>query len=430
MPSSLSITVRSIPSASLLLVSILILLHAGARAQEWTRFRGPGGAGIGEARGLPASWSEEDYIWRTRLPGVGHSQPVIWGDRIFLTSAPEDGSSRSIVCLRAGDGNILWQRSYASKDYRTNERNSHAASTPAVDAASVYFVAGHPEELTMRALDHGGKDLWSFSLGPYASQHGFGASPMLFEDLVVFGCEQGLGGESFLIAIERQSGKVRWRTQRRTVGAAYCTPCVLEIEGKPPQLLFTSQAHGISGVDARTGVPLWEARVFDKRCVSSPVLADGLVFGSCGSGGGGNYVAAVRVGGEGDVTATHLAYTVKQSAPYVPSVLAKDGLAYLWSDRGGIVTCIRAKTGEVIWRERVGGNYYGSPVWADGKIYCIAESGEVVAIAGGDEFRLLGRSSLGEPSRSTPAVAGGRLYLRSIRHLAALGPREEEPSRR
>jgi outer membrane protein assembly factor BamB len=165
---------------------------------------------------------------------------------------------------------------------------------------------------------------------------------------------------------------------------------------------------------------LWEAKVFDKRAVSSPVVAGDLVFGSCGSGGGGNFVAAVRMGGKGDVTSTHLAYTVKVSAPYVPTPLVQ-GDRIFWISDDGVASCVEASTGRIVWKERVGGTYFGSPVLIDGKIYCVSSKGEVTVFAAADEFKVLGRSPLGEGSHSTPCVEGDRLYLKSFTHLVCLG---------
>jgi outer membrane protein assembly factor BamB len=418
--------------ASAALWGLLSLSLAGTvplTAEEWTRFRGPNGSGVSEAKDIPVEWSEEDYLWKVELPGPGHSQPVIWGEKVFVTSAAADGSARVVSSFGVKDGRRLWEKRYPAEPYPTHQYNNLAASTPVVDGERLYVVFAHPGEVFLAALEHSGaepgKEAWKVTAGKFAARHGFGASPILFEDTVVVTLDSESGPEediaSQVVAFEKATGKERWRTPRRRVSAAYGTPCVLEhVKGKP-ELLLTSEAHGISSLDARSGAPLWEAVVFDKRSCSSPVVGAGLVFGTCGSGGGGNFVVAVRPGGKGDVTATHKVYEVRQSAPYVPSLIAKGDRLYLWHDKGGVVSSLDAASGKVHWRGRADGNYFGSPVWVDGKIYCIAAEGEVVVVGTGDAFEILARNPLGGVSHSTPAVAGGRMLLRTVTHLMAVG---------
>jgi outer membrane protein assembly factor BamB len=199
---------------------------------------------------------------------------------------------------------------------------------------------------------------------------------------------------------------------------AYSTPCVYSPEGGRPQLIFNSEAHGISSINPSDGQTNWELSVFDKRSVSSPVIAAGLIFGSCGSGAGGNYVVALKPGGAG--VAPEVAYKVSKSAPYVPTPIAKDDWVFLWSDQG-VVTCCQASTGKQIWQERVGGKYFGSPVCVGGRLYCMSSDGDVAVVAAGPAYELLGKQSLGDPSHSTPAVSDGVMYLRTFTKLFALG---------
>lgn len=388
--------------------------------QEWTRFRGPNGTGLSDATGIPVSWKESDFDWRVELPGEGHSQPVAWGERIFVTCAADGGKTRRLLAIRAADGSTEWTHQCELEPLRKNLRNSDASGSPAADDARVYVAFGSPASHLLLALDHSGRRVWTRDLGPYEAEHGSGNSPIVFEDLVVLGNEHD--GESFVIAVERTTGDVRWKTPRRAERAAYGTPCVYSRPDGKPSLLFTSQAHGIYSLDAMTGAPQWEARVFDKRSVSSPVFGGGLAFGACGSGGGGNYVVAVKVDGEGDVTASHEAYRVTRSAPYVPTSVVKGDLLFLWAERG-FVSCVELATGAEIWRERVEGSYYGSPVCVGDRLYCMTEDGEAVVVAASRTFRLLARNPIGEGSRSTPAVFGGRMVLRTYRHLLSVGKR-------
>ncbi len=387
-------------------------------AQDWTRFRGPNGSGLSDAKTVPSEWTEKDFNWRVEIPGAGHSQPVLWGERIFLTSAMAEGAERLVHCLRAKDGSTEWSRKHTSSTFPKHQRNTYASSTPAVDEERLYFVFNTPSSYTLTAVDHAGKDLWSRDLGPFVSQHGCGTSPIVLDDIVVLGNEQD--GESFLAALDRKTGETRWKAPRRTKVVSYATPCVFRGEGGLAELIFSSHAHGITSVDPCTGALNWEARVFDKRTCSSPIVAGGLAVATCGSGGGGNFVVGVRPGGKGDVTSTHVAYKLQKSIPYVPTPVAREDLLFLWSDKG-VVSGVEASSGKVLWQERVGGNYSGSPVCVDGRLYCMSEEGDVPVVAASREYKLIARNPIGEGSRSTPAVAGGRMYLRTYGRLISVG---------
>jgi outer membrane protein assembly factor BamB len=399
---------------------LLVCSDAGiAHSQEWSRFRGVNGAGVSDAN-IPAAWTEADYNWKAELPGIGHSSPVLWGDKIFLTSALEDTAERIAMCLSAKDGKLLWQKHYPSKVHPKHLRNSFASPTPAADDRQAYFAWSSPDEYTFLALDHDGNEKWKLNLGPYVSQHSAGPSPMIYGDNVILGNDQD--GDSSLVAVDRETGNIQWQTPRTSREVSYATPCVLKRDGRPEELIFLSGAHGVSGVDPKTGKTNWEIDVFDKRTCASPVLVNGLILGSCGSGAGGNYVAAVKPGSADGTTPAAEAWRITDSAPYVPTIVAKGDLAFLWSDKG-VVMCVKAtpESGKVLWKQRVGGNFSGSPIIVGDKLMAIAEDGEVVVLAVAEEYKLLAKNPLGEDSRSTPSVADGRLYLRTYKHLISLG---------
>lgn len=409
-------------AALLVGTTIFAALASPAGAQEWTRFRGPNGTGVSDATTVPVKWSEKDYNWRAELPGVGHSSPVIWGDRIFLTSAFDDTATRVALCLSAADGTIIWQREFPSTPHEKHQLNSFASSTPCVDEERLYVTWTSPEENTLIALDHDGNDVWHRNLGPYVSQHSGGSSPVVYGDLLILANDQGdeeFHGESSLVALDRTTGDERWRAERRTAVVAYSTPCVYQPKGQAAQLIFNSQAHGITSINPADGSLNWELDVFKKRSVSSPVLAAGLIFGSCGSGQGGNYVVAVKPP-VSKSQQPELAYSVKDSAPYCPTPVAQGDRVFLWSDNG-IVSCVDAVRGKVLGKRRVEGTYYGSPICVNGKLYCSNQDGELFVVSATQKLEVLARNSLGEECRSTPAVADGRLYLRTFSHLISLG---------
>ena len=224
-----------------------------------------------------------------------------------------------------------------------------------------------------------------------------------------------------MVAVDAKSGKTLWQTPRRSAVVAYATPCVYEPKNGKTALIFTSQGEGIYGVDPNNGKVLWDyEKAFDKRCVSSPFMAGDIVLGSCGSGGGGNFVTAIKPGDAVSGRPTELAYQIKKSAPYVPTGVAVGDRIWLWSD-GGIVTCLDAATGAIRYQERVGGNYFGSPLWVDGRLFCVSTSGELVVLEASDKFNVLHRYALGELCHSTPAVALGRMFIRTEKHLFSLG---------
>lgn len=409
---------RAAPLA--LLLSAWLSSHAAA--QEWTRFRGPNGTGISPAKALPVSWTEQDFRWRVAIPGEGHSQPVIWGDKLFLTTALDAGKDRALLCLQKDDGRQLWMKQYSLPTHRPQNRNaSYANASPVVDAERVIACFVSRDHFWVRAFNHAGNEQWSQDLGPFQSQHGHGASPMIFEQTVIVPNEQD--GESFIIALDLETGKTVWKTPRRSRrgATAYGTPCLNTTADGRLELLLTSQSHGISSIDPKTGALNWEAPVYDKRMVASPVVAGDLVIGSCGQGGGaGNYLSAVKLGGRADVAKTHVAYTLRRATPYVPTPLYLDGRLYLISD-GGIASALDAATGREIWAERLRAEFFGSPVLIDGKIYCPSSKGEMIVIATGDTFQLLARNPLGEGTHSTPCVDEGRIYVKTFTHLVCVG---------
>jgi outer membrane protein assembly factor BamB len=407
----------------------LCILPLVLSAQEWTRFRGPNGTGISNAKTIPTEISNANLRWKTELPGIGHSSPVLWGDKVFLTTTGDSAGGISVLCLDSTEGRILWRKDFSLNPFPRHKFNSYASSTPAVDEDRVYVLWNEPAHYMLAALDHSGRVLWQRDLGPFLSQHGCGISPVVYNGKVFVGNEQGdsnsvpenKDAKSFLAAVDAKDGKVVWQIPRKTLSSAYSTPCVYQPKNGKPSLIFNSEAHGISAVDPDTGKVLWDfGKAFDKRSVSSPVIAGDIIFGSCGSGGGGNFVTAIRAGDSATGRKPELAYNMKKSAPYVPTPVVYGDLAWLWSD-GGILTCVEAKTGEIRYQERVGGNFFGSPVWIDGRLFAVSTSGEVVVVAASDQFKVLHRYSLGELCHTTPAVAREQLFIRTENHLWCFG---------
>ena len=397
----------------------VVLVAAAARAQEWTRFRGPNGTGHGTGQAIPVQWTKEDYNWKVKLPGGGHGSPVLWGRKVFLLCCDQRTAGRVVVCVSAADGSIAWRRPYHTSPFRMNSLNSYAGSTPAVDKDRVYVCWTSRKEFLVVALDHGGKEIWRRDLGPHESQHGPCTSPVVFEDLVIVQNDQQ--GDSFLLAVDSATGKTRWKLPRKSGRAAYGTPCIFRPKGKAPQLILTSTASGVTSVNPATGTVNWQrADTFSQRCVGSPATGADLVFASCGTGSRGIRFVAVRPPSAGKPA--EIAYDLKRHSPYVPTPLVKGDLLFLISDTGTL-TCLRASTGEQLWQQRsgVGGGFYSSPVCVGDRIYFISRKGEVLVVAAAEKYKLLARNSLGEMCYTTPAIAGGKMYIRTYRHLVCLG---------
>jgi outer membrane protein assembly factor BamB len=410
-----------------LLAALTFLCASSSHGQEWTRFRGPNGQGISEAKTIPAKWTEKDYNWKIELPGGGHSSPVLWGDKLFITSGDQQAGHTILLALNASDGTVLWQKEYTLSKYRPNKLNSFATATPAVDADKAYVLMTSPKETILAALNHEGTEIWKRTFEGVQCQHGAGSSPIVYEDMVVFTHENenssSKDAKSFWIAVDCKTGETRWTLDRKTgPKTSYSTPCVYTPAGGKPQLIFNSFSHGITGVDPLAGTVIWELdSAFISRVVSSPVIADGLLIGTCGDYGVGKRLIAIRPGTSDKSVRPVEAYKIDgSSTPYVPTSVAKDGLLFTFLDRGDI-SCLRSATGEQLWREKPAGRFFSSPVWVDGKLYCITTDGDVVVVRAAETYELLAINPLGETSNATPAVSGGRMYLRTYSHLFSVG---------
>ena len=407
----------------------LVLLAGPLCGQEWTRFRGPNGTGISSCSTIPVKWSESDYCWKAELPGAGYSSPVVWRDKVFVLSARPDDATRYVLCYSAATGERLWMREFKSSPYPMHARNSYASSSPAVDAQHVYVAWATPAQLTLKAFDHLGTEVWSRDLGPWVGQHGFGTSPIVYQSLVILhnaqdklGLEPGQkAAQDFMMAFDGRTGRDVWRTPLETTRVCYSVPFIRETERGEPELVCTNTGNGFFALDPATGKMRWSFKAFPMRIVNSPIAAGGVIFGSNGSGGySGNFLVAVRPG-----VSPEMAYTLKNSGqikvPYVTCFLAKGDDVFLIYDKG-FAACLHAPTGKIRWSHRTDGAFSGSPVLAGQHLYCIDEDGVVFVLAADPSgYRLLAKNPLGEPSRSTPAISGGRMFLRTLSHLYCIG---------
>jgi outer membrane protein assembly factor BamB len=405
----------------------LVFAASALPAQEWAQFRGKGGTAISLAKTIPTEISAGDINWQINLPGTGHSSPVAWGDRIFLTVGNEKRGGISLLCVDAAKGGIIWQKDFALSPFAKHKYNSYASATPVVSADRVYFGWSEPRKYTFAALTHEGRLVWERDLGPYVSQHGSGASAMIHGDNVILNSMKD--EDSFVIAMNAKSGETVWKTSRPNEVAAYGTATVYKPKGGNTQLLFTSQADGIFALNPDDGKQLWQMPgVFSKRSSSSVVVAGDLCWGTCGSGGGGNYIVAVRPGVPELGRKPELAWDLRRSSmvPYVSTAIVDGDYAYLLSD-AGFFSCMQHQTGEVVYSERLndggsrGANFFSSPVMIDGRVYCLTTNGKLYVVQSGPEYKVLGSYDFNDNCHATPAVHKGRLYVRTAGKLFSIG---------
>jgi outer membrane protein assembly factor BamB len=398
---------------SLTLVAPTILLAN----DSWPRFRGADGNGISSATNLPTRWSETDIRWKTSLPGKGHSSPVIWKERVFVTSGDTTNADRYIICLKAADGSTLWRKKYESRTFQQNRDNSFGTATPAIDENGLYVSWTIPEAITIAALTLDGQEKWLRNLGPFRGKHGSGASPVVYHGLVWINNDQD--GPSSLIALKADSGEIKYKIDRQADKVSYGTPCLWQQTGSPDQLIFASSSHGLTSVNPLNGTVNWDyANLFDSRVVSSPITSDGLIICSSGEGGVGKRMVVLCP--PHGTNAAAISYEFKSGIPNVPTPLAKDGRLYLLCDNG-LLRCVRTATGEPLWQERLPDRFYSSPVWAQNRLYVTGKSGAVFVLAGADKYQLLAQNALGEPSFATPAIANETLFFRTESNLIAIG---------
>ncbi len=400
-------------------LAFLALCVSALRGEEWSEFRGPTGQGHAAARNLPLHWSSTDHVaWSKAIPGKGWSSPVLCQGKLYLTTAvPGAGSEQSLraVCLDAGTGEILWnvqvfQQADGQSSPRIHSKNSHASASPITDGKRLFV---HFGAQGTACLDFDGKIVWKTRELKYAPVHGNGGSPVLVDDLLVVSCD---GGDlQFLAALEQATGKIRWKTPRPGDAPkkfAFSTPLVIEVGGK--KQIVSSGANSVGGFDPGDGHEIWRVRYDGYSTVPRPVFGLGLLF--IGTGYDSPSLIAVRPDGLGDVTDTHVVWTIKKGAPLNPSPLLIGQELYLIDD-GGVATCLDAQTGKTHWQKRIGGTFSASPLFADGKIYLQSEDGEGIVLKPGLEFEELARNPLGERSLASYAVADGALFIRTEKHL-------------
>jgi outer membrane protein assembly factor BamB len=393
-----------------LLFSVLV----SSLPDDWPQFRGPSGQGHSDERGLPVTWSETTNVrWKVAVPGRGWSSPSIQGDRIWLTTATEEGKSLRALSIDRDSGAILQNVEIVRPPERAqiHSKNSFASPTPVVEGDRVYL---HFGALGTACITRSGAVLWKTRLEYDNGQHGPGGSPVLYDNLLIVSCDGN--DRQFVAALDKLTGKVRWKKSREGY-QAYTTPLIVRLPNGD-QVISPGAFRAIA-YEPATGKEIWHVTYGQGFSnVPRPVYGNGLVF-IC-TGFNEPSLLAVRPDGRGDVTRGGIVWSLKRGVPLTPSPLMVGDELYLISDNG-IATCLDARTGTEHWRARIGGNHSASPVYADGRIYFLSEDGESVVIAAGKTFKPVAKNQLDGETLASMAISGGSIFVRSRTHLYRLG---------
>jgi outer membrane protein assembly factor BamB len=434
-------------------VAALLAIAAGASvaAADWPQWRGPRGNGMTDEKNLPERWTASDVAWKANLAGLGVSSPIVSGDRVIVTSQVGAGTRRPgshprlaqgaaaanagerALATRGGgaegrtyfvveafsraDGRRVWEhRTEAAGPLpAVHDKHNLASPSPITDGQMIYAWFGTGQ---ITALDMNGKVVWARHLGqenaPFEINWGHASSPALYQDLLILLCDHTPA--SYLLAVDKRTGKDRWKTDRGRGRSSYTTPFVVDAPGGPE--LIVNSSERVDAYDPKTGAFLWHVGGPNQFPIPVPTFHDGVVYMSRGYRSG-PYMA-IRPGGRGDISSSHVVWQVNTGAPYISSLVYDAGLLYMANDVGAI-TALDAATGQKVWQERVDGIFSASPVAADGKIYFASETGETIVLRSGREPRILARNDIGERLIASPAISNGQIFLRGDDRLVAIG---------
>jgi hypothetical protein len=393
-------------SFALVLASCIPSAVVAAETSDWPWWRGPSRDGVAPSgQDPPLTWSEtENVVWKAPIPGKGHASPTIVGDRIYLATSVDEEERRSVLCLDRATGKILWDSPVhvGKAVLPKNDKGSQASSTVACDGERLFVNFAHDDAVFTSALALDGEVLWQTRITDYVDHQGYGSSPAIFGPLVIVSADsKEVGGA--VAGLDRATGKIVWRHDRPKT-PNYPSPIILDVAGRTQ--MFLTGCDLVSSFDPLTGEKLWEMEGATTECVTSTVTDGKLIYST--GGYPRNHVAAYAADGSKKVVWDN------GQRVYVPSMLIKDGYLYAVAD-AGVAICWKADTGEEIWKERIGGTYYSSPVLVDDRIYVTDESGKsIVFRATPDGFEPLGESRLGDACYATPAIVDSRIYARVI----------------
>jgi len=424
-----------------------LFVHTTAAAEDWPQWRGAAGTGASTETGLPATWSDtQNVAWKTSLRGTGVSSPIVQGDRVYVTSQAGQGASRRGPRLGQGGDASDAERSLAATctdrgvsffieafdrasgrrawTYElpadgelppVHDKHNLASASPVADSERVYAIFGTGQVV---AVDARGAQVWTRNLakeyGAFDINWGHGSSPLVHGNALFLVCYHE--SASYLLAVDTRTGRTLWKVDRPTGVTSYSTPAI--VPAPQGEELIVNSSVGVEAYEPATGRPLWHFTEANSFPIPVAMYHDGLIYLSRGYRSGP--YAAIRPGGRGDIAKTNVVWHMATGAPYISSLVHYDGLLYMAGDVG-VITCIDAKTGQSVWRERLGGIYTASPVAADGKIYLPSESGETLVLRAGRTPQVVAKNKISGRILASPAIAGGRIFFRTDSEIVAIG---------
>ena len=401
----------------LLTVSITLTT---AQAQNWPCWRGSNGDGTSLETNVPVEWDAvKNVLWKSKVPGTGHSSPIIWEDKLFTLTALTEIQEKVLLCYNAQNGDLLWQETVIKSGFEPKHNdNSYASGTPATDGKLVYVSVLDGQDVVVAAYDFTGKRIWIQRPGKFSSPHGYSCSPALFEDKVIINGDSK--GESFVTALNKADGKVIWKVDHDKPAHSFSTPIFREMAGKK-QMIFCGNME-IASYNPDNGKKNWFVDGPSEDFCSSPVYNEknGLLLVS--SAWPQRHLLAIKPDGQGDVTKSKVVWQTTKGAYYVPSPVCTDD--YLFSTMtNGQVHCIEVSTGNTLWTENLG-KQYSSAVLVNGLVYMPNDKGIITVIKPGPKFEMVAQNSIGERMNASPAISNGKIYLRRDQHLYCIGLKE------
>ena len=406
-----------------------LLMTAPGASENWPQFRGPGSQGRSAEAQLPFQWSATENVrWKAAIPGESWSSPIVWGDRVFVTTATESGQSCRVLSLDRKTGKILWNHEVFRQALRRKEgRNTYATPTPATDGHRVYACFG---DGSVAALDLAGRVVWTNRDHKFYGQHGLASSPILHQGLIIMARDGSSDGEdkklgwqtpwdlSYVLALDAKTGQTRWKGKRGLSRISHGGPALWTAPDGMVQVV-SEAGDVVQGFDLLTGERLWSSEVLGEGKVPSMVIGDGLVF-TAGGWGGKETIKAFKPGGKGDLKEQNLVWEQKKGMPKIPSLVYVNPHLFAITD-GGVATCMKASSGELVWQERVGGTFSASPIAAGGRLYLLDDDGQTTIVEAGPVFKVLAKNPLGERVQASMAASQGQLFIRSEKNLFCIG---------
>lgn len=401
----------------LLLVLAVSIPLSPVQSQNWPCWRGPDGDGVSFESNLPVEWdSMENVIWKCKVPGTGHSSPVIWENKLFITSALPDTKEKILLCYNTDNGDLLWQKTVVNAALeKKHADNSYASGTPATDGKLVYLSFLDVEDIVVAAYDFNGTKIWEQRPGKFQSPHGYSCSPLIYKDkLIINGISKG---DNFFAALRKSDGRIVWKKPQVNLSHSFSTPFIRQMSGKNQLILLGNKEVGSFNPD--DGSQYWFVSGPSEDFCSTPVYNEKYDLLILSSAWPRRVLTAIHTDGTGDVTESHVAWQSTQGAMYVPSPVCTEDYLYT-TMTNGVVHCTDIASGDTLWTKNMG-KQYSSPLLAGGLVYMPNDEGVITVIKPGPTFEAISRNDIGERMIASAAVSNGKIYLRGEEHLFCIG---------